>query len=80
MEKYYEAAKKFAQSYHLNPSYHIIDVMASVMMTRDKVQQGGSFVDSIVKNDLYGAISIADAECLANIKIIVLAKEFAHVR
>jgi len=50
------------------------------MMTRDNVQQGGSFVQSVVKNDLYGAISRADSECLANIKIIVLAKDFAHVR
>jgi hypothetical protein len=80
MEKYYEKAAKFAQEYHLYPSAHIIDVMASVMMTRDGVQQGGSFVQCVVKNDLYGAISRADAECLSNLKIIVLAKEFAHVR
>jgi hypothetical protein len=80
MEKYYQAAEKFALSYQITPSYHIIDVIASVMMTRDNVQQGGSFVQSVVKNDLYGAISRADSECLANIKIIVLAKDFAHVR
>ena len=80
MEKYYQASEKFAQSYQLTPSAHIIDVIASVMMTRDNVQQGGSFVQSVVKNDLYGAISRADSECLANIKIIVLAKDFAHVR
>ena len=80
MEKYYQAAEKFAQSYQLTPSAHIIDVMASVMMTRDNVQQGGSFVQSVIKNDLFGAISRADSECLANIKIIVLANQFAHVR
>ena len=80
MEKYYQAAAKFAQEYRLNPSEHIIDVMASVMMTRDNVQQGGSFVQSVVKNDLFGAISRADSECLANIKIIVLANQFAHIR
>jgi len=49
------------------------------MMTRDNVQQGGSFVQCVINNDLYGAISRADKSCLENLKIIVLAKEFAHV-
>jgi hypothetical protein len=39
---------------------HIVHVGASVMMTRDKFLQGGSFVQAIVDNDLYGAVNRAD--------------------
>lgn len=79
MDKYLKRAKEFAAQYQVEVSDHILDVMASVMMTRDNVRQGGSFVQCVVNNDLYGAISRADHSCLANLKIIVLAKEFAHV-
>ena len=79
MEKYLKKAKEFAAEYQVEVSEHIIHVIASVMMTRDNVQQGGSFVQCVVRNDLYQAITRADKSCLENLKIIVLAKEFAHV-
>ena len=79
MEKYINKAKEFVGEYQVEVSDHIIHVIASVMMTRDNVQQGGSFVQCVINNDLYGAISRADKSCLENLKIIVLAKEFAHV-
>jgi hypothetical protein len=79
MEKYINKAKEFVAEYQVEVSDHIIHVIASVMMTRDNVQQGGSFVQCVINNDLYGAISRADKSCLENLKIIVLAKEFAHV-
>lgn len=79
MEKYINKAKDFVAEYQVEVSDHIIHVIASVMMTRDNVQQGGSFVQCVINNDLYGAISRADKSCLENLKIIVLAKEFAHV-
>jgi hypothetical protein len=79
MEKYLKKAKEFAAEYQVEVSDHIIHVIASVMMTRDNVQQGGSFVQCVVRNDLYQAITRADKSCLENLKIIVLAKEFAHV-
>jgi len=79
MEKYINKAKEFVAEYQVEVSDHIIHVIASVMMTRDNVQQGGSFVQCVMNNDLYGAISRADKSCLENLKIIVLAKEFAHV-
>ena len=78
-EKYWAKAKDFAKSYGVEPSEHIIEVMGSAMMTRDNVMQGGSFVQAVVKNDLAGAISTADNECLANIRIIVLAFRFARI-
>ena len=40
---------------------HIIQVGASVMMTRDNFLQGGSFVQAVVNNDLQGAVNRADA-------------------
>ena len=79
IEKYKEACIKLAQSYRVEVSEHIIQVMTSVCMTRDGHWIGGSFVDAIIKNDLYEAITRADADCLANLRIIVLAKNFCHI-
>lgn len=79
MEKYLKRAKEFVAEHQVEVSDHIIHVISSVMMTRDNVQQGGSFVQCVVRNDLYQAITRADKSCLENLKIIVLAKEFAHV-
>jgi hypothetical protein len=78
-EKYWARARKFAESYKVTPSQHIIEVMASAMMTRDGVWNGGSFVQAIIKNDLAQAIERADQDCLQNIRIIVLAHRFAHL-
>lgn len=79
MEKYWARARKFAESYKVAPSQHIIEVMASVMMTRDGVWNGGSFADAVVRNDLAQTIERADQECLENLRIIVLANQFAHI-
>jgi hypothetical protein len=78
-ENYWSKATDFAKSYGISPSEHIIDVMCSAMMTRDNVLQGGSFVEAVVENDLFQAISRADSEVLANLRIIVLAYKFAHI-
>jgi hypothetical protein len=79
-QKYWDRAKEFAKSHGVEASEHIIEVMGSAMMTRDKVMMGGSFVEAVVKNDLAEAISRADPACLANIRIIVLAFRFAHLK
>jgi hypothetical protein len=78
-EKYWDRAREFAKSYGVDASDHIVQVMASAMMTRDNVMEGGGFVQAVVKNDLSEAISKADPACLANIRIIVLAFRFAHI-
>lgn len=78
-EKYWAKAKEFAKSYGVEASEHIIEVMASAMMTRDNVMQGGSFVQAVVENNLAEAISRADAACLANLRIIVLAFRFCRI-
>jgi hypothetical protein len=75
---YREKAIEFAKAYKENVSDHIIDVMASVCMTRDNVRIGGSFAQAIVNNHLHEAISRADADCLKNLRIITLARFYCH--
>jgi hypothetical protein len=77
--QYQSAAEQFAMEYEVsNP--HIIRIIASVMMTRDgKGLQGGSFVQAVVENDLFGAISRADDVCYQNLKVIVAANQYAYL-
>ena len=76
--KYKMAAVHFADRYGETVSDHIIDVMISVMMTRDKVLQGGSFVQAVVANDLKESISRADTDCGKNLRIITLCANFCY--
>lgn len=79
VDKYKKSAAEFALQYDVY-SPHIISIISSVMMTRDNVgYKGGGFVQSIVANDLYRAISSADSECYRNLKVIVAANQFAYV-
>lgn len=55
-----------------NTSNHIINIMVSIMMTRDNVLSGGSFVKAVVDNRLYEAINYADRECYDYLKLLVL--------
>lgn len=78
-EKYQKRAIKFADEWKEDVSEHIIDVMVSVMLTRDKVQEGGSFVQSIVENNLYQAVTKADKDCINHLKLITLAYHNCHI-
>lgn len=71
-DSYREAVVHFLNRYKEQVSEHIIDVMISVMMTRDGKLIGGSFVKAICNNDLKDAISRADDECIKHIRIITL--------
>jgi len=73
-QDYYERVREFAKEYDETPSPHVIDIMASVMMTRDNYMVGGNFVESVVNNNLDHTIIWADKECLENIKLIVSTK------
>lgn len=80
IEEYYQVATLFPRTYGWGKlSEHITDIIVSVMMTRDKVRPGGSFVTAVVENDLRAAILSGDDECVAHIKIIVLARDNAYV-
>ena len=78
-EDYEKVARKFVSGWKKEVSEHIIDVIISVMMTRDNVQQGGSFVQSVVANDLYTALTRADDDCYDNIKIIAMANRYCFL-
>jgi len=78
-EDYVKIARKFVSGWKKEVSEHIIDIIVSVMMTRDNVQQGGSFVQAVVDNDLYTALTRADEDCLSNIKIITMARKNCFV-
>jgi len=76
---YQKAAADFADLYDVNDS-HVISIIASVMMTRDgQGIPGGGFVQAVVDNDLYSAISRADSTSLKNIKVISAANKMAHL-
>lgn len=75
VEKYNQSAKEFALLYGVT-SPHTINIVSSVMMTRDNVgYPGGGFVEAVVSNNLYLAISRADMECYHNLKVIVAAMD-----
>jgi hypothetical protein len=57
---------------------HIEDLAISVVLTRDEKLMGGSFVQSIVNNDLERAIGSADSTALKSIKLLVLVKLWCH--
>lgn len=78
-KKYETRAIKFAKEWQEEVSDHIIDIIVSVMFTRDKVQDGGSFVQSVVSNDLYQAVSRADSDCIKHLKLITLAYRNCHI-
>jgi hypothetical protein len=78
-KKYQTRAVQFADEWKEEVSDHIIDVIISVMFTRDKIQDGGSFVQSVVNNDLYQAVTRADKDCIKHLKLITLAKYNCHI-
>jgi hypothetical protein len=73
-EACYERATKFAIEYGFtNVSEHILDIMVSIMCTRDKSSySGGGFVEAVVANNLYLAMSRADTDCRNNIFLLTM--------
>ena len=76
---YKDAVVRFLNDYEETASNHIIEVMISVMMTRDNLIQGGSFVQAVVDNDLRKAVSRADKECTAYLRVITLCANECYV-
>ena len=73
-EQYREKALQFAKDWdYLTVSDHILDIMVSIMATRDKTSYaGGGFVEAIVSNNLYLAVSRADYECSQHLKLLTM--------
>jgi hypothetical protein len=79
ISEYRGRAKEYAKEWEESPSEHIIGIMASVMMTRDNIISGGSFVQAVVDNNLYLAINRGDVECQKNIRLIVNTKQHCYL-
>jgi hypothetical protein len=74
-EQYRERAIQFAKEWDVEVSNHIIDIMVSIMCTRDKSSYaGGGFVEAVVANNLYLAMNRADTDCRNNIFILTMCK------
>lgn len=74
-EKCRERAIQFAKEWREDVSEHILDIMVSIMVTRDKSSYaGGGFVQAIVDNDLYLSVSRADSECSKHLKLLAMCK------
>lgn len=55
-------------------------MVASIMMHRDGVWQGGGFVEAVCDNDLYAAITRADNTSLKYLKLYTIAKRNCFTR
>jgi len=75
-EKNRERAIQFTKEWNCeNVSDHILDIMVSIMCTRDKSSYaGGGFVEAVVANNLYLALSRADTDCRNNIFLLTMCK------
>jgi len=73
-EKCKERAILFAKEWGYDDiSNHILDIMVSIMCTRDKSSYaGGGFVEAVVSNDLLKAATRADSECVKYLKLLAL--------
>ena len=69
-----ERAIEFAKEWNCeNVSEHILDIMVSIMCTRDKSSYaGGGFVEAICSNDLFSAVTRADSDNIRVIKLLAL--------
>ncbi len=72
-EQYRERAIQFAKEWREDVSEHILDIMVSIMCTRDKSSYaGGGFVEAVVANNLYLTMSRADSDCRNNIFLLTM--------
>jgi hypothetical protein len=79
-EQYRERAIEFVKEWGENVSDHIIDIMVSIMATRDKSSYaGGGFVEAVVANNLYLAMSRADSDCRKNLFILTMCNMNCHL-
>ena len=70
-----ERAIEFAKEWNCDNVSNLLDIMVSIMCTRDKSSYaGGGFVEAVVANNLYLAMSRADTDCRNNIFLLTMCK------
>jgi hypothetical protein len=72
----YPATSEFSDS----EISHIIDIIASVYMTKHNFRKGGGFVRAVISNNLSQAFSRADSTILKALRVIVYANENGEVK
>ena len=79
-KKYMDLVEFKCTAYGWELPQHVKDVMKSVLMTRDKVWQGGGGVQSILSNDLRQAINYCDSTIVRYLKELVIARDNFHLK
>ena len=81
--QYRERAIQFANEWKSefpNVSDHNIEMMVSIMATRDKTSYpGGGFVEAVCTNDLFGAVTRADSSNIKVIKLLALTHKQCYL-
>lgn len=68
---YKKRLTQFLKDSEIEVSEHVFRLGMSIMYHRDNILKGGSFVKSIVDNDLYGTVRYGDRESRENIVLFV---------
>jgi hypothetical protein len=74
-KNYVKLVEEKAIDYRWELSNHVVDVMVSLLMTRDEVWVGGDFVQSVISNNLGNAVRRADDEIVKYLKHMVIARD-----
>jgi hypothetical protein len=74
-EQYVKLVQQRADDYRWTLSSHVEDVIVSMLMTRDKIWQGGSFTQAVLENNLGEAARRADSEMELHLKHMVIARD-----
>lgn len=80
LEKYQALVDERCKAYSWDVSYHVKDVMKSMLLTRDKQWHGGDFTQAVLANDLGAAIRRADDEMVKHLKHMVIARDNFFLR
>jgi hypothetical protein len=78
-EKCLKTAEEFLKGWNVEDAT-ATRMVASIMMHRDGVWQGGGFVEAVCENDLYAAITRADNTSLKYLKLYALATKNCYTR
>jgi hypothetical protein len=78
-KQYVDLVEERAVAYRWELPYHVVDVMTSLLMTRDKIWVGGDFVQAVISNNLREAVLRADDVIVNHIKHMVIARDNFHL-
>ena len=74
-EDYDALVEKKCADYGWDVSYHVKDVMISMLMTRDGIWMGGDFTQAVLADKLGAAVRRADDEMVKHLKHMVIARD-----